>query len=86
MGGWVGRERRSGGSIGFEFARGMSARTRGGCGFSSLMKQKKKGENLLRILHRRIFFKKKSVMKCLRSKKRLTAADITTCVYICITF
>jgi hypothetical protein len=30
---------------------------RGGCGFSSLMKQKKR-ENLLRNLHRRIFFLK----------------------------
>jgi len=48
---------------------------------SSLLKQKIKGKLLLRHLHRRIFFFKKiSVMKCLRSKKRLNAPLFTTLV------
>jgi hypothetical protein len=42
--------------------------------------KRKKRENLLRNLHRRIFFKKNSVMKCLRSKKRMNALLITTLV------
>jgi hypothetical protein len=43
------------------------------------MKQKKNGKNLIRHLHRRIFFFKCfSVMKCLRSKKRLNALITTT--------
>jgi hypothetical protein len=51
----VGRGRGQGGSKEFEFARGIREKVRGGCGFSSLMKPKKR-ENLLRHLHRRIFF------------------------------
>ena len=48
MGGWVG------GGMGFESARRMREKVRGEYRFSSLMKQKK-GENLLRHLHRRNF-------------------------------
>ena len=33
-----------GGSKGFEFARGIREKVRGGCGFGSLMKQKKRGK------------------------------------------
>jgi hypothetical protein len=40
----VGRGRGQGGSKGFEFARGMREKVRGECGFSSLMKQKKKAK------------------------------------------
>jgi hypothetical protein len=43
------------GGKGFEFARKMREKVRGEYRFSSLMKQKK-GENLHRYLHRRIFF------------------------------
>ena len=42
---------------------GRRERVRGGCGFSSLMKQTKKGGKLRCLLLRRIFFKKNSVMK-----------------------
>jgi len=35
---------KQGGSIGFEFARGMSDKARGQYRFSSLMKQKKRGK------------------------------------------
>jgi hypothetical protein len=40
----VGGGRGQGGSKGFEFARGMREKVRGGYGFSSLMKQKKRGK------------------------------------------
>ena len=41
------------------------------------MKQKQKGKNLLCKLHRRIFLNVFSVMKCLRSKKRLNSLATT---------
>jgi hypothetical protein len=56
----------------------MSARTRGGCGVSSLMQPKKKGKICLVIYIAGFVLKFFSVMKCLRSKKRMNAADTTT--------
>jgi hypothetical protein len=54
----VGRGRGQGGSKEFEFARGMREKVRGGCGFSSLMKQKKQGKIYFVIFIAGFFFKK----------------------------
>ena len=51
---------------------------RGSKGFSSLMKQNKNAKIYFVIYIAGFFFLKFSVMKCLRSKKRLNAADYTT--------
>ena len=47
--------------------------------FSSLLKQNKKAKICFVIYIAGFFFKKISVMKCLRSKKRKSALLITTC-------
>jgi hypothetical protein len=59
----MGGGRGQGGSKGFEFARGMREKVRGGYGFSSLMKQKKKGKIYFVIYIAGFFFKFFSVMK-----------------------
>jgi hypothetical protein len=46
--------------------------------FSSLMKQKKRGEICFVIYIAGFFLKIFSVMKCWQSKKRMNAADTTT--------
>ena len=48
------------------------------CGFSSLMKQKKKQKFASSFTSPDFFLKKNSVMKCLRSKKRLKSPVTTT--------
>jgi hypothetical protein len=53
---------------------------RGECGFSSLMKQNKKAKICFVICFAGFFFLKKSVMKCLRSKKREKSPVNTTLV------
>jgi hypothetical protein len=52
---------------------GRREKVRGVYGFSSLMKQKIKGKNYAVFCFAGFFFKKISVMKCLRSKKRKKA-------------
>ena len=53
-------------------------RVRGEYGFSSLVKQNKKGKICFVIYIAGFFFKFFSVMKCLRSKKRLNSLITTT--------
>jgi hypothetical protein len=63
---------------------GVREKVRGGCWFSSLMKQNKRGKICFVIYIAGFFLKTISVMKCLRSKKRLNGAEATTCVCVCV--
>jgi len=56
----------------------VRVRVRGEYGFSSLVKQNKKAEICFVIYIAGFFLKKNSVMKCLRSKKRINGPDYTT--------
>jgi hypothetical protein len=57
---------------------GYREKVRGVYRFSSLVKQNKKAKICFVIHIAGFFFKKNSVMKCLRSKKRQNAPPITT--------
>ena len=65
---------------------GVRDKVRGEYRVSSLMKQNKKAKMCFVIYIAGFFFEKISVMKCLRSKKTLNAADSTTYVSRCTVY
>ena len=60
----------------------VRVRVRGEYGFSSLVKQKKRLKFASSFTSPDFLLKQISVMKCLRSKKRLKSPDNTTHIYI----